>query len=115
MKLVSNQFGSSGSRSKGATSQSRNTELVTIGGTGGKRSQTGERHFKRLEDDNVTTTVTRTHSNPQSDGSSNDELPLTGIRVTNDVRWSERNASVATAAMAGGGKTYYHDQYQAKQ
>lgn len=57
MRMVSSQFGSSRGRSgKDGNTYSNhpsrgNTELVTIGGTGGKRSQTGERHFKRLEDE----------------------------------------------------------------
>ncbi|KAL1633582.1 hypothetical protein SLS58_011034 [Diplodia intermedia] len=60
MRMVSSQFGGSsrGRSGKGNTTSgnnpSRNTELITIGGTGAKRSQTGERHFKRLEDASVT-------------------------------------------------------------
>lgn len=101
MKMVSTQFGSSRSRSKGTTNLSRNNELVTIGGTGAKRSQTGERHFKRLDDEMATggygnnTMITRSESNQHSDGGSSDQLPLTSIIVTKDVQWSERNASVS--------------------
>ncbi|EKG15209.1 hypothetical protein MPH_07543 [Macrophomina phaseolina MS6] len=123
MKMVSSQFGSSKSRSKGSTQPlSRgNTELITIGGTGGKRSQNGDRHFKRLEDELVTvseehsgqygnsTTVTRSQSNQHSDGGSSDQLPLTSIVVTKDVQWSERDASVSESR--GSSTKHYRSEY----
>ncbi|KAL1615515.1 hypothetical protein SLS56_011784 [Neofusicoccum ribis] len=126
MKMVSSQFGSSRGRSgKGTTGNlSRNTELVTIGGTGAKRSQTGERHFKRLDDELVTvveegshygnsTMVTRSHSAQHSDGSSSsDQVPLTSIMVTKDVQWSERNASVSESRGSSTTRATYQGQYQ---
>ncbi|OJD32276.1 uncharacterized protein BKCO1_3900088 [Diplodia corticola] len=151
MRMVSSQFGGSsrGRSGMGNTASgnpSRNTELITIGGTGAKRSQTGERHFKRLEDSSVTavtgpdsddgslqggkthhqhrygneTTVSRSsHSNHKQysddgemvhgDGSS-DQLPLTSIVVTKDVRWTERNNSAASEWPGPSGEGGRHHQ-----
>jgi hypothetical protein len=89
MVLISSQFGSTMGRSgQGASAgaRSNNTELVTIGGTGGKRKQP----FRRLEDGylyGTDTLGTQTHAGAD-DASlySSDTKPLAGIKVTTDVQ-----------------------------
>jgi hypothetical protein len=89
MVLVSSQFGSTMGRSgKGSTGggRSNNTELITIGGTGGKRVQP----FKRLEEGyayGTDTLATRTHAGADDASfSSSDTKPLAGMEVTTDVQ-----------------------------
>ncbi|TDZ18583.1 Satratoxin biosynthesis SC1 cluster protein 4 [Colletotrichum sidae] len=116
MVKVSSQFGSiatkynlSGGQSGGrATKQgSRNpTELITIGGTGGKSADRG---FKRLGTEDgkygITTSVTRgsEHSvgKAQVDSDSGDDLSLKGgirIKVDQEVCWGEENSKYPTSS-----------------
>lgn len=105
MIKVSSQFGSmatkynlSGGQSGGGATKmgSRGpTELVTIGGTGGKSADRG---FKRLGTEDgkygVTTSVTGRSGGGKrpTDSGSDDNLPLKGgirIKVDQEVRWGE--------------------------
>jgi hypothetical protein len=91
LKLLSNQFNdsrdSNGRSGKGATSGSRRTELVTIGGTGGKRNN---QNFNRLEDGMITVHGDNEgDSDKRSDSDLSGQLPLRDITVRKDVYWAE--------------------------
>ncbi|KAF2196641.1 hypothetical protein GQ43DRAFT_248213 [Delitschia confertaspora ATCC 74209] len=93
LKLISNQFNDSrdsrGRSAKGLTTGSRPTELVTIGGTGGKRSN---HDFNRLEDGMITVyPETDADSDKRSDSDWSGQLPLTNITVTKEVHqhWAD--------------------------
>ncbi|KKY28487.1 putative integral membrane protein [Diplodia seriata] len=99
MRMVSSQFGGSsrGRSGKGNTTSgnnpSRNTELITIGGTGAKRSQTGERHFKRLEDASVTAVA-----GPGSDDSGSDKAGAGAYNNGNNPHRYGNNTTVSRSS-----------------
>jgi hypothetical protein len=88
--MVSSQFGSTMGRSgKGSSGggHSGKTDLVTIGGTGGKRGQP----FRRLEDGyiyDMDTVATRTHADADDiSRSSSDTKPLAGtIKIATELQ-----------------------------
>ncbi|KAF6843844.1 integral membrane protein [Colletotrichum musicola] len=105
MVKVSSQFGSiatkynlSGGQSGGrATKQGSRgpTELMTIGGTGGKSADRG---FKRLGTEDgkygITTNITTKPGKGQTESDSSEDLSLKGgirIQVDQEVRWGEEN------------------------
>lgn len=104
MIKVSSQFGSiatkynlSGGQSGGRTSKmgSRGpTELMTIGGTGGKSADRG---FKRLGNEDgkygITTNISTPKTPPETDSS--EDLSMKGgirIKVDQEVRWGQEDS-----------------------
>jgi hypothetical protein len=88
MVLVSSQFGSTLNRSGKGTNgggRSGNTDLVKIGGTGGKRGQP----FRRLGDGytyDMDTIVAHTHvGTDDASFTSSDARPLTGVQSPTEV------------------------------